>query len=90
MSDNWRNKHTALRRDLQNRKKLKSINCSCSPTARIRKFQERMIEEAMRWQEEYLPRRGRKDYLHNGIRVLLKHNHKGFSKNKGHVQNLPN
>lgn len=48
-----------------------------------------MTEVAMRWQEEHLPRRGRKNYLHDGVRILLKHNHKGFSKNKGQVQTPP-
>lgn len=91
MSDTWRNKHTnaVLRGELQKRIQLSSINCSCSPIARTRKFQNQMTEVAMRWQEEHLPRRGRKNYLHNGVRILLKHNHKGFSKKKGQVQTSP-
>lgn len=71
-----------LRGELQKRIQLSSINCSCSPIARTRKFQNQMIEVAKRWQEEHLPRRGRKNYWHNGIRILLKHNHKGFTKRK--------
>lgn len=65
---------------------LNSTSCSCSPIARTRKFQNQMIEVAMRWQEEHLHRRGSKNYLHNGVKILLKHNHKGFSKKKGQVQ----
>lgn len=64
--------------------KLKSINCSCSPIARSRKFQEQMIEDAIRWQEEYYP--GEEEnriyaivfefFLRIIVRALVKRKHK--------------